>query len=178
MELIMDITVSEACRLLEAQGALRRLQKDHSEGIVQQVRELLGGRMPAELEALYRERVESVGDFAAILPKWNERPEWRREGALKALLPVQAVPIFSDGSGSLYGLDLSSGDQRPAVYFFDHEDLFERPHWAAGSSIGHFLLLLAQHDQAIGEGRSAGWELSIDPELDKCPRAPPIWLAG
>lgn len=174
----MDITVSEACHLLEAQGALRRLPKDQSEGIAQQVRELIGGPIPADLEALYRECVESVGDFAAILPKWNERPEWRRDGRLKALLPAQAVPIFSDGSGSLYGLDLSSGDERPAVYFFDHEDLFEKPHWAAGSSIGHFLLLLAQHDQAMGEGRSAGWELSIDPELDKCPRAPPIWLAG
>jgi hypothetical protein len=134
--------------------------------------------MPADLEALYRERVASVGDFAAILPKWNARPERRRAGALKSLLHAQAVPIFSDGSGSLYGLDLSSERQRPAVYFFDHEDLFERPRWAAGSSIGRFLLLLAQHDQAISENRSAGWQLSIDPDLDKCPRAPPIWLAG
>lgn len=174
----MDITVSEACRLLETQGALRRLAKDQSEGIVEQVRGLLGGRMPADLEALYRERVESVGEFSAILPKWNERREWRREGALRALLPAQAVPIFSDGCGSLYGLDLSSGDQKPAVYFFDHEDLFARPHWAAGSSLGRFLLLLAQHDQAVDEGRAAGWELSIDPDIDKCPRAPPIWLAG
>jgi hypothetical protein len=37
--------------------------------MVQQVRELLGGQMPADLESLYRERVASVGDFAAILPK-------------------------------------------------------------------------------------------------------------
>lgn len=174
----MDTTISQACRLLEAKGALRRLPKDQSEGTVQQVRELLSGRMPADLETLYRERVEKVGDFPALLPKWSERPEWRREGALRTLLPAQAVPIFSDGSGSLFGLDLSSGDQTPAVYFFDHEDLFARPRWAAGSSIGRFLLLLAQHDQAIAEGRSAGWELSIDPDLDKCPRAPPIWLAG
>lgn len=69
-------------------------------------------------------------------------------------------------------------DIRPAVYVFDHEDLFDRPRWAAGSSIGRFLLLLAQHDQAISENRSTGWRLSIDPDLDKCPRAPPIWLAG
>lgn len=178
MELIMDITIWEACRLLEARGVLRRQPGDPSEGMVQQVRELLGGQMPADLEALYRERVASVGDFAAILPKWNARPEWRQEGALRSLLHAQAVPIFSDGNGSLYGLDLSSESQRPAVYFFDHEDLFERPRWAAGSSIGRFLLLLAQHDQAISENRSAGWELSIDPDLDKCPRAPPIWLAG
>ena len=174
----MDVTVSEACRLLEAQGALRRLGKDQSEGIVQQVRELLDGQMPLDLEALYRERVASIGDFAAILPKWNERPEWRREGEIRQLLPVNAVPIFSDGCGSLYGLDLSSRDQRPAVYFFDHEDVFDRPRWAAGSSLGRFLLLLAQHDEAVAEGRAAGWELSIDPDIDKCPRAPPIWLAG
>lgn len=131
----MDITISEACRLLEARGVLRRQPGDPSDGMVQQVRELLGGQMPADLEALYRERMKSVGDFAAILPKWNARPGWRQEGALRSLLHAQAVPIFSDGNGSLYGLDLSSGSQRPAVYFFDHEDLFERPRWAAGSSL-------------------------------------------
>ena len=174
----MKLTVSEACRRLEAQGVLKRLPKDHSEGTVQQVREFLGGRIPADLEALYRERVASIGDFLAILPEWNANPEWRREGGIRALAPVRAVPIFSDGSGSLYGLDLSAGSQRPAVYFFDHEDLFAHPRWAAGSSLAHFLLLLAQHDQAIDEGRSPGWELSIDPDIDKCPRAPPLWLAG
>lgn len=174
----MQIAVAEACRQLEAQGVLRRLPKDHADGIVQQVRELLGGQIPADLEALYRERVESVGDFAAILPKWSERPEWRREGAIRTLLHAQAVPVFSDGCGSLYGLDLSSRDRTPAVYFFDHEDLFARPHWAAGSSLGRFLLLLAQRDQATKEGRTPGWELSIDPEIDKCSRAPPLWQAG
>ncbi|MBW0150865.1 MAG: hypothetical protein KXJ53_06595 [Phenylobacterium sp.] len=65
----MDIPISEVCRLLEARGALRRLPRDPSDGMVQQVRELLGGQMPADLESLYRERVASVGDFAAILPK-------------------------------------------------------------------------------------------------------------
>jgi hypothetical protein len=174
----MDITVSEACRTLEARGALRRSRKDDSEGIIQQVRELLGGRMPPDLEALYRERVARVGDFAAILPKWNERPEWRRDGSIGLLLHAHAVPIFSDGCGNFYGLDLTSRDQRPAVYFFDSEDLFERPHWAAGSSLARFLLLLAEHDQALDEGRPPGWELSIDPDIDKCPRAPPIWLAA
>lgn len=159
-------------------GALQRSRKDNAEGIIQQVRELLGGRMPSDLEALYREGVARIGDFAAILPKWNTRPEWRRDGSIGALLHVNAVPIFSDGCGNLYGLDLTSEDQRPAVYFFDSEDLFERPHWAAGSSLARFLLLLAEHDQALDEGRPPGWELAIDPEIDKCPRAPPIWLAG
>jgi len=73
---------------------------------------------------------------------------------------------------------LSCGAASPAVYFFDHEDLFERPRWAAGSSLGHFLLLLGRHDQGIAEGCLAGWERSIDPDIESCPRAPPIWRAG
>ncbi len=174
----MDVSVQEACRTLEAQGTLRRRQGEIPDGLVAYVRELLGDQMPANLEALYREGVEAIGDFRAVIPKWNERPERRREGLLCALLPAQAVPIFSDGAGSLYGLDLTSGVARPAVYFFDHEDLFERPRWAAGSSLGHFLLLLGQHDQAIDEGRAPGWEKSIDPNIDRCAWAPPIWLAG
>jgi hypothetical protein len=56
----------------------------------------------------------------------------------------------------------------PAVYFFDHEDLFERPRWAAGSSLGH-LLLLGQHDRAIDEGRAPVWESGIDPDNENCP---------
>jgi hypothetical protein len=173
----MDIAVPEACRVLEARGMLQRSRKDESAGIILQVRELLGGRMPPDLELLYRERVASVGEFAAILPKWNARPEWRRDGSVGDLLHVHAVPIFSDGCGNFYGLDLTSGDRAPAVYFFDSEDLFARPHWAAGSSLARFLLLLAEHDQALDEGRLPGWELSVDPDIDKCPRAPPIWLA-
>ena len=174
----MGFTVQESCCTLDAQGALRRRPGGSPDGLVAYVRALLGDRMPADLEAFYREGIEAVGDFRAILPKWNERPERRREGMLRALLPAQAVPIFSDGAGSLYGLDLSSGAASPAVYFFDHEDLFERPRWAAGSSLGHFLVLLAQQDQAIEEGRTPGWERRIDPNIDKCPRAPPIWLPG
>ena len=65
-----------------------------------------------------------------------------------------------------------------AACYESWEDLFERPRWAAGSSLGHFLLLLAQQDRAIEEGRTPGWERRIDPNIDKCPRAPPIWLAG
>ena len=174
----MDVSVQEACCKLEAQGTLRRRQGEIPDGYLAYVRELLGDQMPADLEAFYREGIEAVGGFRAVLPRWNERPDRRREGMLRAVLPAQAVPIFSDGAGSLYGLDLTSGAATPAVYFFDHEDLFERPRWAAGSSLGHFLLLLGQHDQAIEEGRAPGWERGIDPDIDKCPRAPPLWLAG
>jgi len=66
----------------------------------------------------------------------------------------------------------------PAVYFFDHEDSYERPHWAAGSSLGAFLLLLADGDRAHAEAWPQKWELSIDPDIEKCPRAPAIWAAG
>lgn len=93
------------------------------------------------------------------------------------LAQVSAVPLFNDGCGNLFGLDLLSGNSVPAVYFFDHEVGFEKPEYAAGSALGPFLLLLAQHDQAIQEGRAPGWELTVDPDIDKCPRAPPIWLA-
>jgi hypothetical protein len=64
-----------------------------------------------------------------------------------------------------------------SVYFFDHEDGFEFPAYAVGSSIEKALYLLAEHDLALHEDRPDGWELAIDPDLDKCPRAPPIWLA-
>jgi hypothetical protein len=66
----------------------------------------------------------------------------------------------------------------PAVYFFDHEREFRTPQWAAGSSLGAFLLLLADGDRAHREGWPPKWELAIDPAPDKCPRAPAIWNAA
>jgi hypothetical protein len=38
-------------------------------------------------------------------------------------------------------------------------------------------MLLAEHDVALHQKRPRGWELAIDPDLGKCLRAPPIWLA-
>jgi hypothetical protein len=99
------------------------------------------------------------------------------DAGIQWLLPGKAVPIFSDGCGSLYGMDLSKITDHPAVYFFDHEDGWEKPAYAVGSSIGTFLLLLAEHDIAIDEKRPARWELAIDPDIGMCSRAPPIWLA-
>lgn len=100
MELLMDIPISEACRLLEGLGALRRQPRDQSDGIVQQVRELFGGQMPADLEALYRERVKSVGDFAAILPKWNARSGGRRARSDRCCMPRlrQFSPTVAEAS--------------------------------------------------------------------------------
>lgn len=94
------------------------------------------------------------------------------------LLHADAVPLFGDGCGNLYGLDLTLGVEVPAVYFFDHERSYEKPEWAAGSSVGAFLLLLADSDRAYAEGWPSRWELGIDPDIEKCPRAPAIWAAG
>jgi hypothetical protein len=172
----VHIEVAEAARELEQKGLLRRLRSDNSEQIVRHVSQQLGRKLPADLEALYRERISQVGEFDAIAPIWNDRVGWRHVAVeANRLLSSQAVPIFSDGCGSLYGLDLSAGDAVPAVYFFDHEDEFATPRWAAGSSVGAFLLLLGESDRAGREGWPSRWELAIDPDLDRCPRAPAIW---
>ncbi len=173
----MAIAVSEAARILEQGGSLGRRRKNQAEWVVEFVSGLIGRPIPADLAEFYRENVEWVGDFQSAIPVWNDYV--RRvtdDGCVDRLLPARAIPLFWDGCGSLYGVDVSSATNHPAVYFFDHEDGWEKPTYAAGSSIGTFLLLLAQHDAAIHERRPHGWELQIDPDLDKCPRAPPIWL--
>jgi hypothetical protein len=161
------INITEVAHALEAQDRLERHRPKQLERIIGQVREQLGQALPPDLDDFYRERIASVGDFLTIGLVWTE---W-----VTKLLHVQAVPIFFDGCGSMYGLDLASGDAIPAVYFFDHEDEFSKPRWAAGSSLGTFLLLLADHDRAYEENWPERWQLSIDPDLDKCPRAPAIW---
>jgi hypothetical protein len=175
----MKTPVAEAARQLEERGLLRRRREDQSARIVERVRELLGGPLPPDLVEFYRERVDSLGEFTAQAPSWNERAGWRSSDDLVTrLLDAQAAPLFDDGCGSLYGLDLTSGTEIPAVYFFDHEDDFKTPRWAAGSSLGTFMLLLANKDRAYKEGWPAKWELQIDPDIERCARAPAIWDAG
>lgn len=175
----MRIPVSEVARRLEDRGLLEREYNDHSGRIIEHVRTLLGRELPSDLIAFYRERIASIGEFTAQTPLWNDHVGWRSSVSLVTrLLHADAVPLFDDGCGSLYGLDLTSGVAVPAVYFFDHEDSYERPHWAAGSSLGAFLLLLADGDRAHAEAWPQKWELSIDPDIEKCPRAPAIWAAG
>lgn len=65
------------------------------------------------------------------------------------LAHVDAVPLFNDGSGNLFGSDLLSENGPPAVYFFDHEVGFEKPAYAAGLALGPFMLLLAQQDRVL-----------------------------
>lgn len=176
----MKVPVKEAARQLEKRGLLLRRREDQSARIVERVRELLGGHpLPADLVEFYRERIDSLGEFTAQVPSWNERVGWRcSDDLVTRLLNAQAVPLFDDGCGSLYGLDLTPGAEAPAVYFFDHEDDFKAPSWAAGSSLGTFMLLLANKDRAYAEGWPAKWQLEIDPDIERCPRAPAIWDAG
>lgn len=175
----MTISVHEAARQLEERGLLKRERHDHSSRIIEHVRDLLGRELPSDLVEFYRERIASIGEFSAMTPHWNERVGWRTPDELIAkLLHADAVPLFDDGCGNFYGLDLTSGVEAPAVYFFDHERSYEKPEWAAGSSIGVFLLLLADSDRAYAEGWPSRWELGIDPDIEKCPRAPAIWATG
>lgn len=175
----MRIAVPEAVAQLDRRGLIERRQDDHSDRIIEHVGDLVGRAIPGDLADFYRERIHGLDGFLAIRPTWNDHVGWHGSDSIVArLLHVQAAPIFWDGCGSLYGLDLASGEDVPAVYFFDHEDSFERPRFAAGSSLGAFLLLLADHDRASEERWPPKWELTIDPDLEKCPRAPAIWDAG
>ena len=173
----MKASLREVARQLEERGLLKRASNDHAERIIGRVGDLLGQEPPSDLADFYREWIESVGEFSAIAPIWNDRIGWRCDAAITELLHVQAVPIFADGNGNLFGLDLAAAEASPAVYFFDHERGFEKPEYAAGSSLGAFLLLLGEDDRAWREKWPSRWELSIDPDIDKCPRAPPIWNA-
>jgi hypothetical protein len=175
----LNISVKDAAQSLEERGLLVREKIDQSELVIDRVRELLGQALPQDLIDLYKERIASVGEFDAIGPSWNDWVGWRPEAVpVTSLQHADAVPIFFDGCGNVFGLDLSSGDETPAVYFFDHEREFDRPRYAAGSSLGAFLLLLGEEDQAYREGRPPRWQLAIDPDLDKCRRAPPPWRGG
>lgn len=174
----MKISVREAAMQLEERGLLKRARHDHSERIIEHVGNLLGQPLPADLISFYREGITELGDFYAQTPSWNDYVGWRSADSLVTkLMHADAVPLFDDGCGSLYGLDLTSGANTPAVYFFDHEDRTDTPSYAAGSSLGVFMLLLADKDQAYDEHWPARWELKIDPDIDKCPRAPAIWAA-
>ena len=172
----MRIPVQEAARQLEERGLLKRERHDDAGRIIEHVHSLLGRELPTDLVEFYRERIASIGEFPSVTPHWNERVGWRTpDGLLTRLAHADAVPLFGDGAGNFYGLDLTLGVEAPAVYFFDHERDYEKPIWAAGSSLGAFLLLLADSDRAYAEDWPPRWELRIDPDIEKCPRAPAIW---
>lgn len=174
----MKIEVSEAAQRLEQRGLLVRSPPIDPDRLITYAQQQLGQDVPDDLQQFYRERIARVGDFRSIVPVWSDHAGWRPLAfPLTMLMPAGAVPIFSDGCGSLYGLDLSAGEGVPAVYFFDHDREFKTPQWAAGSSLGAFLLLLADGDRAQEEAWPPKWELQIDPDLESCTRAPAIWNA-
>jgi hypothetical protein len=82
------------------------------------------------------------GPLAAPSPWLSARDDhvgWlTRNCVIDWLLPANAVPIFDNGCGSFFGVDVSKTTDHPAVYFFDHEHGFKYPSYAAGSSIGTF----------------------------------------
>jgi hypothetical protein len=172
----MIISVSEAARRLEARGLLVRSRRSGGERVIAHVRTVLGIDLPQDLSDLYREGIEQVDDYFAMTPVWNEYVGWQSSDAqVTELLHVMAVPLFGDGFGNLYGLDLTPGADPRAVYFFDHERNYEEPGYAVGSSLGAFLLLLADQHRAHAESWPEKWQLKIDPDIDKCPRATAIW---
>lgn len=173
----MRIPVQEAAQQLESRGELTRLRGDHADKIIERVAELVGRELSVDLIDFYRERIGSIGDFRSCVPVWNDYVGWHgSDEQVTELLAVDALPLFGDGCGNLYGLDLTPGVSAPAVYFFDHERGFEQPEGAVGSSLGAFLLLLADHDRAYEEEWPFRWELKIDPDLNDCPRAPAMWV--
>lgn len=114
--------------------------------------EVFGPKVPEDLIAFYGEAIASVGDFNALGPGWRDWSGWGGSAeSLSQLMHAGAAPHFWDGCGSLYGLDLTAGDATPAVYFFDHDNGFAKPGYAAGSSLGAFLLLFADRDRAYRE---------------------------
>jgi len=68
----MAITVSDAARILEERGNLKRSRKDQSEWVIGFVSRLIGRTIPKDLAEFYRERIERIGDFGTTIPVWND----------------------------------------------------------------------------------------------------------
>ncbi len=172
----MHIPVPKAVATLEERGLLKHHKHDHPDQTIEFVAALFGISLPNDLKDFYRSRIGSVSGFDAYSPKWNARVGWRDQGReLTRLQHAGSVPLLGDGCGNLWGLDLASGRAHPPVYFFNHERDFSKPEYTAGSSLGAFLLLVADEDRAIREDWPVGWQLATDPDIDKDPRAPPPW---
>jgi len=172
----MVLTVFEAASQLEKKGLLVRAKYDQSEKIISHLNDLMGQNVPDDLADFYRARIQKVNFFRALVPSWNPYVGWTMpQDEIELLKPHDAMPLFYDGCGSIYGLDLTPGLSTPSVYLFDHESADGGPTHAAGSSLARFLLLLAIQERAFEEGWPVRWELQIDPDLGSCSRAPPHW---
>lgn len=177
----MRASVRDAVRQLDQRGLVKRYRdkiEDHPELIIDRVREIIGRDVPPDLADLYRERIYYIGEFDAYAPTWNDYVGWHgTDEYVSSFLHLNVIPIFGDGCGNRWVLDLTPGVEVPAVYFLDKLNITDDLDFAAGSSLGAFLLLLGDHDRAIEEGWPEQWELNIDPDIDSCPRAPAIWRA-
>jgi hypothetical protein len=172
----MRISVSAAVEQLVAQELIERERHGDPDSVVDHVCQLIGRAVPSDLADLYREEIRFVGDFRAVYPTFNQRMGWDpdNDATITRLLDAKVVPIFFDGVGNLYAFDVDPAVQTPAVYLFDHEREFALEH-IAGTSLGSFLLILGDMDRAIAEDWPEGWQLRIDPDLDKSSKAPPEW---
>jgi hypothetical protein len=128
----MTVSVSEAAHTLEERGMLRRRRKNQSEWVIEFVGSLIGRPIPADLAEFYRENIDGVGYFGTTIPVWNDYVSRVTDMAsIDWLLPGKAIPLFWDGCGNLWGVDVSTASDHPAVYFFDHEEGWEEPAYGA-----------------------------------------------
>jgi hypothetical protein len=181
----MTISVAEAVRRLEPGGLLkcapRRLKPGRAfqpDRLVAIVRNLIGQEVPQDLQDFYHEGIWRIGSYGAVTATFSDYVDWRDEADyFTKYLDIGAIEIFSDECGNPYVLDLTSGDQTPAVYFIDHEDDPPVLAYAAGSSLGACMLLIGEAERAFvaREKLPDRWELTIDPDIEKCPRAPALW---
>lgn len=175
----MRIPVADAMSQILGRGLVKRFRNPEADEMVSFVQALIGRRLPEDLIDFYQEGIADIGDYGAVAPAWKDHLLWRVPDELFIdLLEVNAVPLFYDGCGNRFALDITPGVETPAVYFFEWADDDKTPAWAAGSSLGAFLLLAADHHRAFKENWPDKWELKIDPDIDKCPRARAIWAAG
>lgn len=169
--------IADAVRRLEALGMVRRRRWALGPDLESYAASVIGRPIPQDLADLYRENLDYVGHFNAVAPIWSDYFGTWNSDSIDELLHVNAVPIFSDGSGNYFAVDLQSPGDSPPVYHFERAWNFRSPGFAVGSSIAKFLLLAAGAD-GTGNGFDAedrDWVLSIDPDIEKCPRAPALW---
>lgn len=101
---------------------------------------------------------------------------WRTDDSeICELLHLNFLPVFSEGCGNTIAMDITPGVQDAALYFFDHEGWMDAPDYAVASSLGAFLLLAVAEYEAGDEELPEKWQLEIDPDIEKCSRAPALW---
>ncbi len=185
----MNISIAEAVRRLEPGGLLicapRTPKRGHSfdpNRLISNVRALIGQDLPRDLQDFYHAGIWRIGSYSGATASFSDWVDWssEREEYFTRYLDLGVIEVFSDEYGNAYVLDLTAGDSTPAVYFIDHEHDPPVLGFAAGSSLGVCMQLLGEEERAFlaKEDLPDRWQLDIDPDIDKCPRARAIWNAG